>query len=62
MKGIFIAYGKDVNKTIKNIDANIMDICPTVLSYFDQPIPKDIDGRVLKDLFTNTKIYIREII
>lgn len=48
--GIFIAYGKDIKKG-KEIEANIVDIVPTILHIFDIPVPSYIDGRVLKEIF-----------
>lgn len=56
--GIFMAYGNDiVNK--KNIKAlSIMDISPTILFIADCPIPHDVDGRVLKEIFkSNSELF-----
>ncbi|MHC1635950.1 MAG: alkaline phosphatase family protein [Candidatus Methanospirareceae archaeon] len=50
MNGIFIAHGPDVHKG-KIINAKIYDIAPTILHIFDVPIPRDMDGRVLKEIF-----------
>ena len=30
-----------------------MDIAPTILQYFDVPVPKDMDGKVLTDMIEN---------
>ncbi len=47
--GIFIAYGRNLEKN-KTIDgARIYDIAPTVLYLLGIPIPDDMDGKVLKD-------------
>ena len=48
--GIFIAYGRDIKKR-KEIEADIVDIVPTILHIFDIPVPSYIDGRVLKEIF-----------
>jgi predicted AlkP superfamily phosphohydrolase/phosphomutase len=50
LNGIFVAYGPEIKKGFK-IDAKIYDLTPTILHMFDVPIPDDIDGRVLKEIF-----------
>lgn len=48
--GIFIAYGPSVaRKAIRNI--RIIDLAPTILHIMGIPTPKDMDGRVLKEIF-----------
>lgn len=44
--GIFGFYGEDVEGTPVD-HAQIYDMCPTVLSFFDTPPPPNVDGRVL---------------
>lgn len=51
IKGIFLAYGPDIKKGVKIENVKIYDIAPTILNMFGIPIPKDIDGRVLKEIF-----------
>jgi predicted AlkP superfamily phosphohydrolase/phosphomutase len=49
-EGIFMAYGTDiVNKNVNGI--NIVDIAPTILHIYNVPIPMDMDGHVLKEIF-----------
>ena len=48
--GFLIAYGKHINKGKIHEGANIMDIAPTILYLMYQPIPRDMDGKVLLDL------------
>jgi arylsulfatase A-like enzyme len=51
-EGIFFAYGPDINKDggkLKNL--KIFDVTPTVLHTFGLPISRDIDGRVLTEIF-----------
>lgn len=48
--GIFLAYGPEI-KCIDMNELSILDIAPTILHLFDIPIPKDMDGKVLKIIF-----------
>jgi predicted AlkP superfamily phosphohydrolase/phosphomutase len=51
MNGIFIAVGPNIQRC--EIDkAFIYDIAPTILYLFDQQIPPNIDGQVLKEIFS----------
>jgi len=49
-QGVFIISGKNCKKNCK-IDMEITDITPTILHIFNIPIPSDVDGRPLKDVF-----------
>jgi len=51
VNGIFVAYGNSIKKGAKTENAMIYDITPTVLYAFGLSIPKDMDGRVLKEIF-----------
>jgi len=51
LNGIFIAYGKDIKKNFEVKNAKIIDIAPTILHIFGVPIPDDMDGRVLTEIF-----------
>lgn len=50
-EGIFIAYGPDIEQGHEIDDAKIYDIAPTILHMFGLPVPNDIDGKVLKEIF-----------
>lgn len=50
MDGILLASGNGICET-KIEGANIMDIAPTVLRYFEQPIPDNFDGTPLVKMF-----------
>jgi len=50
--GIFIAYGPQIKKGKIISTANQYDITPTLLYLQDHPIPNDMDGKVLTDIFT----------
>ena len=49
--GIFLAYGKEIKKGLKLEGVKIYDVAPTILHIMGIPIPKDMDGRVLKEIF-----------
>jgi predicted AlkP superfamily phosphohydrolase/phosphomutase len=50
--GIFIAYGPQIKKGETLSTATQYDITPTILYLQDHPIPNDMDGKVLTDIFT----------
>ena len=49
--GIFMAYGKEIKKEGKINGARIIDIAPTILHIMNMPIPKNMDGKILKEIF-----------
>jgi predicted AlkP superfamily phosphohydrolase/phosphomutase len=49
--GVLIGYGPDIRAGIEIKGARIYDIAPTILHAFGLSIPKDMDGRVLKEIF-----------
>jgi arylsulfatase A-like enzyme len=51
LNGILVAYGPDIKQGEKIEDAQLFDITPTVLHMMGLPIPDDIDGVVLKEIF-----------
>ncbi len=50
--GFFMAYGPEIGKgkKLKNT-VKILDIAPTILHLYNQPVPQKMDGRVLKEIF-----------
>ena len=61
MEGIFIHSGKGIKKDFET-SANIVDVVPTALHLMDIPIPEDMDGKVLKDIFkNNSKPYKKHV-
>jgi len=50
-RGIFLAYGPGIKKGYEIKNAKIYDIAPTILYIFDLPIPNDMDGKVLMEIF-----------
>ncbi len=51
LHGIFLAGGSGIKKNHEIKDAKIYDLAPTILHIFGLPIPDDMDGRVLTEIF-----------
>lgn len=51
--GIFLAWGPGIRAGFPVTGARIVDLAPTILHLLDVPVPDDMDGRVLRDLFTS---------
>lgn len=50
--GVFMACGPDIKKgEAKLANLKIYDITPTILHIFGLPVPEDMDGRVLTEIF-----------
>ena len=49
--GIFIALGEDFKRGFHVEKAAIIDLAPTILYAMGIPVPSDMDGRVLKEIF-----------
>jgi predicted AlkP superfamily phosphohydrolase/phosphomutase len=50
--GMFVLHGPNIPAN-QRIHADILDLAPTFLWLLGQPIPTNMDGRVLTDLFTH---------
>lgn len=48
--GIFLAWGKDIQPG-KIPSKNMHDVMPTILTLMDLPLPKDLDGKVIQEIF-----------
>lgn len=53
--GIFVASGPNIKKNEKIFGLSLIDIAPTVLHHFGLPVGKDMDGKVILDIFIDTK-------
>lgn len=49
--GIFMAVGKGIKKGVEIEGANIIDVAPTVLHIMGVAVPKNMDGKVLEEIF-----------
>ncbi len=52
VNGIFMAFGKDIHPI--QIEADVLDIAPTILHIMNIPIPRTMDGDVLRKMFDTT--------
>jgi predicted AlkP superfamily phosphohydrolase/phosphomutase len=52
-KGILLAKGPGIATGRRIEGANLIDLPPTVLHAMELPVPSDMDGRVLTELFTD---------
>lgn len=55
--GILIARGPGIKRNDKVEDAEITDIIPTALHVLQVPIPDDIDGKILFEIFSDDSSY-----
>ena len=51
--GIFVLKGSDIKMGERVYGANVLDICPTLLSLFNLPIGRDMDGKPLATAWSN---------
>ena len=58
--GIFLAYGPGIKKGHKIENAKIYDITPTILHIFGLPIPTDMDGKVLTEIFDKNSEFAKK--
>jgi predicted AlkP superfamily phosphohydrolase/phosphomutase len=49
--GLFIAHGDAIRRGHRQFGSTVLDVAPTLLHLFDQPVPLDMDGKVLASVF-----------
>jgi len=49
--GILFARGASIRRGVRVEDANLVDIAPTILYAMKEPVPRDMDGRVVQEIF-----------
>lgn len=52
MNGILVAKGRHFEEGLSVEDARIIDLAPTILYRMGLKVPRDMDGRVLEEIFT----------
>lgn len=52
-KGIFAAMGPGIVRGKRIEGANLIDVPPTILHAMELPVPSEMDGRVLTEIFTD---------
>lgn len=60
--GVFMAKGKDIIDDGMKVNANLIDITPTILNMFDVLLPDKpmMDGRILHELFVKNQLNTEE--
>jgi len=61
MDGIFVGYGPDIKHGTHTPPAEIIDVAPTLLYLLGLPVPRDMDGRVLREILNENVIRERPI-
>jgi predicted AlkP superfamily phosphohydrolase/phosphomutase len=59
-EGIFLGAGTSIAKTERRDDYAIEDIAPTILYLLGQPIPEELDGRVLTNIIDPSVLRARQ--
>jgi predicted AlkP superfamily phosphohydrolase/phosphomutase len=55
LDGVLIMSGPKIKPNSKLKNAKIIDVVPSILRIFELPLPKTIDGRVLKEIFKTNR-------
>ncbi len=53
LEGMFIMSGPDAEANVRIPDASLIDIAPTILHLMGEPIPEDMDGKVIEEALTS---------
>jgi predicted AlkP superfamily phosphohydrolase/phosphomutase len=51
--GVLLLQGNGLKTAGENFRPNLIDIAPTVLHFLGLPVPSDMDGRVLQEIFSD---------
>jgi len=53
--GMFVAAGPNIKENTKVFGMGLIDVAPTILHHYGFPIGKDMDGKVILDIFKETQ-------
>tara|TARA_B100000795_G_scaffold64932_1_gene44003 strand:- start:24741 stop:27269 length:2529 start_codon:yes stop_codon:yes gene_type:complete len=53
--GMFVAAGPNIKENTKVFGMGLIDVAPTILHHYGMPIGKDMDGKVILDIFKKTQ-------
>jgi arylsulfatase A-like enzyme len=54
INGVFAAFGPDIKAGIRSdVPTSNADLAPTIAYLLDIPVPKEMDGRVLREVLEN---------
>jgi len=51
-EGVFIGLGPGIRRGVAPAPLALVDVAPTILYTLDLPIPEDLEGRVIQEIFT----------
>jgi predicted AlkP superfamily phosphohydrolase/phosphomutase len=54
-EGLVLAYGPDIKRGQRIERAELIDLCPTILHMLGEPVPDDIDGRVISEMLVGSE-------
>ena len=60
-QGVLFVKGRDIKRGYEIKQASIMDVAPTALYLLGERIPKDMDGRVLRDAISESRLSLRQV-
>ncbi|MGQ9730239.1 MAG: alkaline phosphatase family protein [Candidatus Zipacnadales bacterium] len=58
-EGMILAAGPEISHSTEEVRGSVMDIAPTALYLLGLPIPADLDGRLLEELFSQETLHQR---
>ena len=58
-EGVFLACGPGIKRGVEIQGARIYDLAPTILHVLGAPMPRDMDGSVLREIFEQDSVLAR---